>query len=83
LAECGIIGAATFLSMWGYLTYFSLWRWFKDKNFEWLLFFCVLWGFMLHGLTEFNFETSVPSKVLWYSLGLCIAYSRLNSAQRI
>lgn len=83
LAECGIIGAATFLSMWGYLTWFSLRRWFKDKNFEWLLFFCVLWGFMLHGLTEFNFETSVPSKVLWYSLGLCIAYSRLNSAQKI
>lgn len=83
LAACGIFGAVTFLYMWGYLTYFSLRHWFKDKKFEWLLFFCVLWGLMLHGLTEFNFETSVPSKIFWYSLGLCIAYGKLNSAQKI
>ena len=78
LAECGIIAASTFLLMWGYLSYFSLRRWFKDKNFEWLVFFCVLWGFMLHGLTEFNFETSVPSRIFWYSLGLCIGYSKIS-----
>lgn len=76
LATCGIIGAAAFLYMWGYLTYYSLRRWFRDKNFEWLLYFCVLWGTMLHGLTEFNFETSVTSKIFWYGLGLCIAYNR-------
>ena len=79
LAECGILGAASFVVMWGYLTYYSLRRWFKDKNFEWLLFFCVLSGFMLHGLTEFNFETAVPIKTLWYSLGLCIAYDKGGS----
>ena len=79
LAECGIVGAAAFIFWWGYLTYFSLRLWFKYKNFEWLLYFCVLWAIMLHGLTEFNFETSVTSKVLWYSLGLCMAYNRLNS----
>ena len=78
LAECGILGAASFVFMWGYLTFYSLRRWFKDKKFEWLLFFCVLSGFMLHGLTEFNFETSVPSKFLWYSLGLCIAYDKIS-----
>lgn len=83
LAECGIIAASTFLFMWGYLSYFSLRRWFKDKKFEWLLFFCVLSGFMLHGLTEFNFETSIPSRIFWYSLGLCIAYSRLNLNQKL
>lgn len=80
LAACGIIGAVAFLVMWGYLTYFSLRHWFKDKKFEWLLFFCVLWGLMLHGMTEFNFETSVPSKIFWYSLGLCITYSKLKSS---
>ena len=82
LATCGIVGAAAFLLLWGYLTYFSLRRWFKDKKFEWLLFFCVLWGLMLHGMTEFNFETSVPSKIFWYSLGLCIAYSRIEKIYR-
>ena len=80
LAACGIIGTATFIFMWGYFSYFSLRRWFKNKELEWLLFFCVLWGFMLHGLTEFNFETSVPSRFFWYALSLCIAYS---GAQKI
>jgi len=80
LAECGIVGAATFLFLWGYFSYFSLKIWFKEKNFAWLLFFCVLWGMMLHGLTEFNFETSITSKIFWYSLGLCIVYSRIEKA---
>lgn len=80
LAECGIAGAAAFIFMWGYFSYFSLRAWLKEKNIAWLLFFCVLWGMMLHGLTEFNFETSVTGKVFWYALGLCIAY---NSAQKI
>lgn len=78
LAECGIFGAAAFIFMWGYFSYFSLKIWFKEKNIAWLLFFCVLWGTMLHGLTEFNFETSVTSKILLYSLGLCIVYSRIE-----
>lgn len=79
LAECGIVGAAAFIFMWGYFSYFSLRCWFKDKKLQWLLFFCVLWGLMLHGLTEFNFESSVTSKILWYSLGLSIAYSRISA----
>lgn len=77
LAECGIVGAAAFIFLWGYFSYFSLKFWLKDKKIEWLLFFCVLWGFMLHGLTEFNFETSVPSKIFWYVLGLCITYNHI------
>ena len=77
LAECGIFGAAAFIFLWGYFSYFSLKNWLKDKKIEWLLFFCVLWGFMLHGLTEFNFETAVPSKIFWYVLGLCIAYNQI------
>ncbi len=80
LAECGIAGAGAFIFLWGYFSYFSLKIWFKDKNIAWLLFFCVLWGMMLHGLTEFNFETSVTGKIFWYSLGLCIVYS---SAQKL
>ena len=72
LAECGIVGTAAFIFMWGYFSYFSLHSWFKYKNIMWFLFFCELWGVMLHGLTEFNFETSVTSKIFWYSLGLCI-----------
>ena len=75
LAECGIAGAAAFICLWGYFSYFSLNTWFKEKNIAWLLYFCVIWGTMLHGLTEFNFETSVTSKIFWYTLGLCIAYS--------
>ncbi len=78
LAECGIVGAAAFIFMWIYFSYFSLRGWFKDDNFAYLLFFCVLSGLMFHGLTEFNFETSVTSKVLWYSLGLCLAYCQVK-----
>ena len=80
LAECGIAGAAAFIFMWGYFSYFSLKSWFKEKNIAGLLFFCVLWGTMLHGLTEFNFETSVTGKIFWYALGLCIVYSRIEKA---
>lgn len=79
LAACGIVGTATFIFMWGYFSYFSLRRWFKGRKIEWLLFFCVLWGLMLHGLTEFNFETAVPSKFFWYALSLCIAYSSISA----
>lgn len=76
LAECGIVGAAAFLWIWIYFSYFSLRGWYREKNLAYLLFFCMLWGLMLHGLTEYNFETSVPSKVFWFSLGLCVAYCR-------
>lgn len=76
LAECGLVGAAAFLLIWAYFSYFSLSGWLKRKNLADLLFFCVLWGLMLHGLTEYNFETSVPSKIFWYALGLCLAYDR-------
>ena len=79
LAECGIVGASAFMFMWLYFSYFSLKEWFKNRKIEWLLFFCVLSGIMLHGLTEFNFETSTTAKILWYSLGLCTAYSRQKS----
>lgn len=73
LAECGIVGAAAFIFLWGYFSYLSLKIWFKEKNIAGLLFFCVLWGMMLHGLTEFNFETSTTSKIFWYALGLYLA----------
>ncbi len=79
LAECGIVGAAAFLFMWGYFSYFSLRAWLKEKKVAGLLFFCVVWGTMLHGLTEFNFETAVTSKMFWYALGLCIVYDFIES----
>lgn len=79
LAECGIVGASAFLFMWGYFSYFSLRAWLKEKKVAWLLFFCVVWGTMLHGLTEFNFETAVTSKMFWYALGLCIAYNFIEN----
>lgn len=83
LAACGIVGAAAFLLVWGYLSYFSLRGWIAQKNLGCLIFFCVLWGMMLHGLTEFNFETPIPSKILWYSLGLCLAYKADEFKRRL
>ena len=76
LAECGLAGFLTFILMLGYFSYFALRGWAKEKNFAYLIFLCVLWGMMLHGFTEYNFETSVTSKVLWYALGLCLAYCK-------
>lgn len=80
LAECGIVGAGAFLFMWIYFSYFSLRGWFRERNFVCLMFFTILSGMMLHGLTEFNFETAVTGKILWYSLGLCLAYSRFENS---
>ncbi len=76
LAECGIVGLASFIFMWIYFSYFSLRGWLQRKNVACLIFFFGLWGMMLHGFTEFNFETAVNSKLFWFSLGLCLAYSR-------
>ena len=74
LAECGIVGFLAFNFMWIYLCYFALKGWAKEKNFAYLLYFCILLGIILHGFTEYNFETSVPSKIFWYALGLCLAF---------
>jgi len=80
LAECGLVGFAAFILLLGYFSYFALKGWTAEKNFACLLFLCILWGMMLHGFTEYNFETSVTSKVLWYSLGLCLAFRKKISA---
>ena len=78
LAECGAAGFATFVFMWIYFSAFALKGWKREKNIAYLIFFCLLWGIMLHGFTEYNFETSVTSKIFWYSLGICIALSKKN-----
>lgn len=80
LAECGLVGFSAFMLLIIYLSYFALKCWFKEKNFACLLFLCILWGMFLHGFTEYNFETAVTSKILWFSLGLCVAYCKKISA---
>ena len=76
LAECGMVGELAFLAMIICFTYFCLKGWAREKNLAYLMFFSVLWGLVLHGVTEFNFETSMTSKIFWYSLGLCAAFCR-------
>ena len=76
LAECGMVGFGAFVLMLIYFSYFCLRGWTKEKNIAYLMFFCVLWGMILHGATEFNFETSMTSKFYWFSLALCLAYVR-------
>ena len=78
LGECGIVGFSAFILMWIYFSYLCLRGWIKTRNIAYLMFFSVLWGLVLHGLTEFNFETSVPSKTFWFALALCMAYCRKN-----
>ena len=78
LAECGIVGFAAFVFMWIYFSYLCLRGWTKSRNIAYLMFFSVLWGMMLHGFTEYNFETSMTSKIFWFSLALCMAYCRKN-----
>ena len=75
LGECGILGFSAFVFMWIYLSRLTLRGWFKEKNIAYLLFFCVMWGMMLHGFTEFNFETSMTSKIFWYSLALFLLFT--------
>ena len=76
LAECGIVGFSAFVFMWIYFSRFALRGWLRDRKFFCLLFFGVLWGMMLHGFTEFNFETSMTSKIFWYSLALCLFFDK-------
>lgn len=78
LGECGILGLSAFLFLWLYLSIFALRGWRREKNIACLMFLCMLWGMMLHGLTEFNFETAVTSKMFWYALGLCIVYNQVK-----
>ena len=78
LGECGIVGFTAFILMWIYFSYICLRGWIKSRNIAYLMFFSMLWGMMLHGLTEFNFETSMTSKIFWFSLALCMAYCRKN-----
>jgi len=78
LAECGIVGFSAFILMIVYFSYVCLRGWIKSRSIAYLMFFSVLWGLVLHGLTEFNFETSMTSKIYWFSLALCMAYCRKN-----
>lgn len=78
LAECGILGFSAFVFMWIYFSYWALKNWRRKKNISYLMFFCTLWGMILHGFTEFNFETSITGKLFWFSLALCIAYERTS-----
>ena len=80
LGECGIVGFSAFILMLIYFSYFCLRGWAKEKNIAYLMYFSVLWGMALHGLTEFNFETSMTSKIFWFALALCLAY---NNSQKI
>ncbi len=76
LAECGIVGFSAFIFMIVYFSYFCLRGWSKEKNLAYLMFFSALWGMVLHGLTEYNFETAMTSKIFWFALALCLAYCR-------
>lgn len=81
LGECGILGLSAFLFLWIYFSIFALRGWRREKNIACLMFLCMFWGMMLHGLTEFNFESSVPSKILWFSLAMCLSYMRLEKSK--
>lgn len=80
LAECGLVGFSAFILMITYFSYFALKGWAVEKNIAYLLYLCVLWGVIFHGFTEYNFETSVTSKIYWFALGLCLAYCKKKSA---
>ena len=83
LGECGIVGFSAFILMLIYFSYFCLRGWAKEKNIAYLMFFSVLWGMVLHGLTEYNFETSMTSKIYWFALALCLAYCRKDTRAEV
>ena len=78
LGERGIVGCIAFLGMWGYLTWFSLRGWWERKELAYLVFFAMLTGMMLQGLTEYNMGNSVVTKLFWFSLAICMQWIRLS-----
>ncbi len=76
LAEDGAVGFFAFIMLIFCLTKFCLLGFVREKNLAYLIFFSAFWGLLLHGFTEFNFETSMTGKILWLTFGLCLAFCR-------
>lgn len=83
LGERGALGCAAFLAMWGYFVYFGLHGWKKEKDIAFLLFFSIVMGLMLQGLTEYNMGNSVVTKLFWFLLGLCLQWIHLSRREMV
>ena len=78
LAERGALGFLTFMAMWFYYMRFGLVGWFRTRQTAYLVFFSIVLGVMLQGLTEYNMGTVVVSKCYWFSLAIALQWIALT-----
>lgn len=78
LAEQGVVGAAAMVFVWLYLTVMAYRRYRATGSRYALIIPVVLWGIMLHGMTEYTFWSSTTLRYMWLLLGLGYALSELE-----
>lgn len=78
VAECGTIGTVTFLFWWLSATWVSIKKWLKTRKLVWLMFFAIITGLLLTGLTEYNLGNSQITKTFWFALACCLQWVRLD-----
>lgn len=78
VAECGTIGAVTFIFWWLSATWVGIKKWLKTRKLAWLLFFAIITGLLITGLTEYNFGNSQITKTFWFTLSSCLQWVRLG-----
>ncbi len=78
LAERGALGFLTFIAMWGYFMFFGISGWLRTRQTAYLVFFAIVLGVMLQGLTEYNLGTVVVSKCYWFSLAIALQWIALT-----
>lgn len=81
LAEQGIVGTATLVGAVLYLTYLSYSRYRRTGRTESLLLLAVVWGTMLHGMTEYTFWSSYTVKYLYLMVALSYRLDFCDSEQ--
>lgn len=70
LAEQGLVGTAVLIGGVIYLTYLSYSRYRRSGRAESLLLMAVIWGTMLHGMSEYTFWSSYTVKYLYLMVAL-------------
>lgn len=83
LAENGIIGFCTFVFLFGYIIYSKVKEYLKNPDTDyWSLGIALAsLSFILHGLTEYNFDDPQVMRLYWFLLGLSYVSSRIRKTE--
>jgi len=79
LAGAGIFGFLGFTGVFAVVLWMGLWRYARNSEDWWSLAgFLVTVGFLIQGMTEYNYVHAVLARLYWFVFGLSMAASDLN-----